>query len=189
MLCSCSTITTPTQGPTTSSKLSWQERQALLNKLQTWQVNGKIAVHTPQDSGSATVDWSQNHGRYTVSLFGPLGAGSMKLSGKPGKVTLDMSDGKHVSAKSPEDLLAKAWGFKLPVSYLNFWIRGLPVPGVSANTQFDDSHHLVQLTQAGWRVQFLNYTHINQLDLPTKLEINSPSLTSKIIIYDWNINK
>lgn len=183
-LTSCTTITTPPEAPTT--KLTWQDRQAQLNRLDSWQLKGKIGVHTAQDSGSATVDWLQNRGRYTVSLEGPLGAGGMKLSGQPGNVTLEMSNGKRVTASNPEELLAREWGFNLPVSYLKYWVRGLPAPG-AVNTQFDDYHRLTQLSQSGWRVQFLSYTTINKLDLPTKIEISSSALSSKIIIYDWKL--
>ena len=183
-LTSCTTISTPPDAPT--AKLTWQDRQAQLNRLDSWQLKGKIGVHTAQDSGSATVDWLQNRSRYTVSLEGPLGAGGMKLSGQPGNVTLEMANGKRVTASNPEELLAREWGFNLPVSYLKYWVRGLPAPG-AANTLFDNFHRLTDLTQSGWHVQFLSYTTINKLDLPTKIEISSSTLTSKIIIYDWKL--
>lgn len=181
---SCTTVTTPPDAPT--STITWQDRQTQLNRIQAWQISGKIAVHTSNDAGSATVNWAQNHGHYTVALFGPLGTNGLKLSGQPGNVTLEMANGKRISASNPEELLAKEWGFNLPVSHLNYWIRGLPAPG-TASTQFDNYHRLTQVNQEGWTVQFLSYTTINKLDLPTKLEITSSSLTSKIIIYDWKI--
>lgn len=166
--------------------LSWQERQTILNRLQSWQLNGKIAVQTPQDSGSATVDWMQSNSRYAVSLYGPLGTNGLKLSGQPGSVTLVMSDGKRYTANNPDELLAKRWGFHLPVSYLHYWIRGLPVPSLPSNSQFDASHRLVSLTQQGWQVQFLSYMSNGIIDLPEKLVITSSSLKVKIIVYRWN---
>ena len=108
----------------------------------------------------------------------------MTLSGNVGSVTLEMPNGKRVTASNPEELLAREWGFNLPVSYLTYWVRGLPAPG-AVNTQFDHYHRLTQLTQEGWRVQFLGYTTINKLDLPNKIEITSPQLRSKIVIYSW----
>ena len=180
-LSACTTIA-PQAPPST---LSWSERQATLSHLQNWHLNGKIAVQTTEDSGSATVDWVQNNNSYTVSLLGPLGANGLKLTGQPGLVTLTMADGKRFTASNPEELLAKQWGFHLPVSYLRYWIRGLPVPGVAASNQFDASHRLMNLTQDGWQVQFLNYTHSHNLDLPSKLFITSSTTKVKILIYSW----
>lgn len=183
-LVSCSHIA-PQAPP---SQLSWQDREIILKRIQNWQVNGKIGVQTAQDSGSATVDWIQNQQRYTVSLLGPLGAGGMTLTGSPTQVTLEMSDGKKYTANDAESLLAKRWGFHLPISYLNYWIRGLPVPSIPANSHYDDSHRLSLLTQQGWQVQFLSYTHQNNVDLPSKLYITSALLKAKIIIYSWNLS-
>ena len=163
LITSCATVA-PTAPP---SQVSWQDRETILNRIQSWQINGKIGVQTAQDSGSATVDWIQNQQNYSVSLLGPLGTNGLKLSGQPGKVTLDMSDGKHFTASNPEELLAKQWGFNLPVSYLRYWIRGLPVPSLPVNSQFDTSHRLTDLMQQGWHVQFLSYTRQNNVDLPS----------------------
>jgi outer membrane lipoprotein LolB len=184
----CSTIkpTAPTS-PSIPPKATWATRQAALNRIQNWHLNGKIAVRSSHDSGSASLDWLQNQHRYTISLQGPLGSGAMKLSGIPHQVTLQTSDGKSYHASSPEQLLATQWGFHLPVSSMNYWIRGLPVPGISASTGFDQSGRLSTLIQQGYRVDFLAYTNTGKMDLPEKLSITSPSLTVKIIVYQWHV--
>jgi outer membrane lipoprotein LolB len=182
-LAGCTTIA-PEAPPST---VSWETRQTALSRIQGWQLNGKIAVQTSRDSGSATVDWLQRNGSYTVSLLGPLGTSGLKLSGHPGSVTLETSDGKRFTASNPEELLAKQWGFNLPVSYLRYWIRGLPVPGIPSSDHFDPSHRLTDLSQQGWQVQYLSYTRSNNIDLPSKMFISSPTLKVKIIIYSWNV--
>ena len=140
-----------------------------------------------EDSGSATVGWMQHDVQYTVSMLGPLSTSALKLSDQPGLVTLEISDGKRFTASNPEELLAKQWGFNLPVSYLRYWIRGLPVPGIPSSDHYDASHRLTDLSQQGWQVQFLSYTRSNNLDLPSKLSISSPTLKVKIIVYSWDV--
>lgn len=183
LLSACTSIAPPS----TPTSTSWQNREHALNQIQTWQINGKIAVQTAQDAGSATVDWTQNHDQYTLSLMGPLGSGGLKLTGKPGQVNLDTADGKHISAPTAEQLLAQTWGWHLPVSNLNYWIRGLPAPSAPANTHFDQYNRLTDLAQQGWNVQFLGYTRVNGIELPNKIAINSATLKSKIIIHQWKI--
>lgn len=180
----CTTMTPP--APKTSN-VSWETRQSSLNRLQNWQLTGKVAVTTSTDSGSANMNWSQRAQNYTISLYGPLGAGNMTLTGRPGHVSL--KDSKNtVFANSPEQLLAQQWGFRLPVSNLKYWIRGLPVPGLAQQSKFDEAHRLVSLHQDSFSIQYEGYTEANGLELPQRITINSPSLKSKIVIYQWNIS-
>lgn len=190
-LTACSTVT-PTTTSTASTTIpaeaaSWKNREAELKRLQTWQVNGKIAVRTAKDSGSATVNWSERHGSYRIYLAGPLGSHGLQLNGEPGHVVLETSEGKRLTANTAEQLLEQNWGFDLPVSYIKYWVRGIPVPGITNNTQFDSQGRINHLVQDGWRVQYQSYTHKGNLDLPARLSINSDRLDVKIIIYDWKI--
>lgn len=183
LISSCSTIAPPAP----SVQIPVKDRETSLGRVENWQLNGKIAINTAHDSGSATIDWIQIRNRYTISLFGPLGSNSLKLAGSPGHVTVQTSDGKSASASSPEQLLAKVWGWRLPVSSMHYWIRGLPVPGIPAQSHFDSYGRLTQLNQQGYDVQYLAYTSSKGVDLPSKVFITSPALKVKVIVYGWKI--
>lgn len=127
------------------------------------------------------------HGGYSVNLYAPLGAGGMKLSGNPGSATLVMSDGKVFKAASPDALLAKNWGFNLPVSYLRYWVRGLPVPGIPAKMSFDNFNRVTSFSQQGWQVEVQSYTRAGGAELPSRLSISSASLDAKLVVHEWHI--
>ncbi|RDI48603.1 lipoprotein insertase outer membrane protein LolB [Aquicella lusitana] len=183
-LVSCTTVTPTAPTP----EIPWKNRELALSRIQSWQLSGKIAVQTARESGSATMNWTQQRERYQVALQGPLGAGSLRLSGQPGMASLETSDGKRYTANSAEQLLAQQSGWNLPLSHLKYWIRGLPVPGVSYQGQFDPYHRLSSLAQQGWNVQFLSYRQVGTVDLPDRLAITSPLVKSKIVIHQWNVN-
>lgn len=187
-LSSCASIapTTATTAPA-EPKATWSERQASLNRIHSWWLNGKIAVQTNKDSGSAAVSWTQSQRSYSLAITGPLGAGSMKLAGSPGGVTLQASDGKTYHAKSGEQLLATKWGFNLPVSNMRYWMRGLPVPGAAASTHFDQNARLTSLDQQGWHIEYSSYMNAGGVDLPEKVSITSPMLRVKIVVYQWRV--
>lgn len=186
ILTACSTMT-PSVPVESAKKASWDSRQARLRNVQSWQISGKIAVITKKDSGSATVDWSQHAQNYTISLYGPLGSNSVTLKGGPGRVTMTTSNQPAITANSAEQLLAKQWGWNLPLSNLNYWIRGLPVPGVEAQTTLDSANRLTTLHQQGFIVQYQSYTRSGDLELPQRISIDAPAFKSKIVIYRWNI--
>lgn len=184
-MASCTSITQP-EAPPAAPKATWADRQARLDRIQSWRINGKIAVQTAKDSGSASINWAQNQRSYNISLLGPLGSHGMNLSGQPGHVVMQM-DGKSYSSSSPEQLLATRWGFNLPVSNMRYWIRGIPVPGIPAQTQFDRYGRLTNLVQQGWNIQFLGYSNQGGVDLPARLSITSSSLRAKVIVYQWSV--
>ncbi len=156
--------------------------------IQAWDLSGVIAIRdiANKNNISANINWQQasNH-HYSIRLFGPLGAGALKLTGQPGQVKLTSSDGKTYTAATPELLLAEQAHWNLPLSHLYYWIRGIPVPSLPAKTHFDASHHLSELQQDGWRIQFLRYTSTQHIDVPSKIFLFNSSLNVKIIINEW----
>lgn len=183
-LSGCSSISAPESTPTSAP---WKERLTSLSRIQDWNVNGKIAVQTTNDSGSATIDWAQRNSRFNIALSAPLGAGGLTLTGQPGLVTLIMSDGKRYTAKSPEQLLAERWGWQLPVSNLNYWIRGLPSPRSTYNGHFDMYNRLSSLEQDGWSIQYLGYTNVGSIELPNRITMSSAALKTKVVIHHWRL--
>lgn len=186
-LTSCASVSSLQPSPSSTPSKTWASRSAQLSHISSWQVNGKVAVQTAQDSGSASVDWQQQRNNYSISLTGPLGSAGLKINGSPGRATLQTSDGKRFTAANAEQLLAQNWGFDLPVSYLRYWVRGLPVSGVAATTQFDAYHRLASLQQAGWTIQFQNYTNSNGIELPERITATSRTMKVKMIIYRWQV--
>lgn len=184
-LTSCATLSE--QPAALNQSISWQDRATRLVGIQTWDIKAVMAVRTNAGSegGSANLQWQQNQQGYTMLLFGPLGADSIKISGQPGHVSLETADGKKFRASSPELLLAQQTGWQLPVSNLYYWIRGLPAPGLPGRKQFDAYNHLVRLYQQGWAIDFLRYSSVNQIDVPTKISLQNWRLKVKIIIKQW----
>lgn len=180
--------TTPPPASVPGEKIPWQKRAGTLAQIHNWNLNGKIGVQTSHDSGSASVQWRQNQNNYTLSLLGPLGSGGMTLRGQPGTVSLTTADGKRYHSDSAEDLLAKNWGYNVPVSYLTYWIRGLPAPQLPANSHFDQYNRLTSLQQGDWMVRYLGYSRTSMGDLPNQLAISSNRLRAKIIVYSWQVS-
>jgi outer membrane lipoprotein LolB len=184
VLSSCA-LAPPLQESPQNKAISWDSRTAELSKISTWNLTALIAIRTQTENNSASLQWQQTPSGYSLYLLGPLGTHSFKLTGNASHVTLENSQGQKSSANTPELLLAEQTGWKLPVSNLRYWIRGIPVPGIPVQKSLDAYSHLTALTQQGWRVDFLRYSAVNQVDLPTKIFITSPDLTVKIIIKHW----
>jgi outer membrane lipoprotein LolB len=185
-LTGCATTMPSKQAPQNDA-VSWDSRVETLSGVQDWDLNALIAIRNRADNNTATLRWQQKKQQYTFSLFGPMGSSAFKLTGSPGHVTLENSRGQIFKADSAEQLLAQQTGWRLPVSDLYYWIRGLPVPGIAAQKQLDAYNHLATLDQQGWKIQYLRYTSTHHVDLPSKIFISSQDLSVKIIISQWEI--
>jgi len=164
---------------------SWTKRQHQLQALDHWDIQGAIAVHAPNDSGSATFYWQQAQQNYRLSLFGPFGAQAIEIQGSPGQVVLKTAQGAQNYANNPEELLYQQTGWNLPISALHYWIRGLPLPGIQAERYFDTQNRLVILRQKQWEIHFDQYTFSNGFELPKRIVLLHTPFHIKIVISQW----
>lgn len=51
----------------------WRAHKEQLSSLDGWQINGKVGIRAPRDSGSGTLFWLQRQDYYDIRLAGPLG--------------------------------------------------------------------------------------------------------------------
>ncbi|MNV72922.1 Outer-membrane lipoprotein LolB precursor [compost metagenome] len=160
-----------------------------LTALDGWQIDGKIGIRAPKDSGSGTLFWLQRQDYYDIRLSGPLGRGAARLTGRPGDVTLEVANQGRYTAPSPDALLEEQMGWKLPVSNLAWWVRGLPAPSSKSRLSLDADSRLASLEQDGWKVEYTAYTQQNGYWLPERIKLHGRDLDVTLVIKAWQPRK
>ena len=171
------------------SPAQWRENKQQLTSLDGWQINGKIGIRAPKDSGSGTLFWLQRQDYYDIRLSGPLGRGAARLTGRPGKVSLEVANQGRFDAPNPEILLEEQLGWKLPVSNLACWVRGLPAPDSKSKLTLDTDSRLASLEQDGWQVEYSSYIQQNGFWLPEKIKLHGTDLDVTLVIKVWQPRK
>ncbi|MDM1485743.1 lipoprotein insertase outer membrane protein LolB [Acinetobacter towneri] len=128
-------------------------------------LQGKIGVRTPQQSGSAFFTWVQQQQQFDIELSGILGVGKTQISGQPGQVTLNSAKTGLIYAESPEELLERATGWQAPITHLIDWVQARPAT-VDAQIQKDSQQRPTQFIEDGWTVD-LSYN--DNVSLPNRL--------------------
>lgn len=128
-------------------------------------LQGKIGVRTPQQSGSAFFTWAQQQDQFDIELTGILGVGKTQIEGKPGQVTLNSAKTGLITAATPEELLEKATGWQAPIMHLAYWVQAKPATQ-NAQISKDENNRLKQLIEDGWTVDF---SYNDAQPLPNKL--------------------
>ena len=186
LLSGCTTLSLPSGPQTAFKKQSWQQRQQTLKKVQRWNIDGAFSIRQPGNSSIANYEWQQVGKSYNIRIHSSLGIYSVAINGRPGRITLRRSNNQSFSARSPEQLMQQQLGWRLPLSDLFYWLRGLPAPG-KYRPRFDPYGHLVDLQQQGWHVQFSQYVTVNKVDMPRILQLQSGNLIVRIAIKHWKL--
>lgn len=166
----CAGVPSRPAGPETAA--AWNARRAALAPVSSWDLRGRMALRTTEDSINASVHWVRHDRRHDIDLVGPLGGGHVRLSHDDNGAQLRATNGKIYHAPDPEELLYRSTGWRLPLAGLNYWVLGLPAPEAPGTEEFDERGRLRVLKQLGWNVQFLAYAEQHGYDLPSKLYLS-----------------
>lgn len=170
------------------------EHQRQLQAVSDWALTGKLGVRTAEDSGSASVRWTQQATGYQINLSGPLGQKTMIITGTPDKVRLEQTGEPAQEAKTAQALIKKSTGWTFPVAQLAYWVRGVPAPKLRiTHLQQNENGLLAQLIQGGWSISYSNYRdqYFNgiNLPLPEKITAEYQDVRLVLVIRRWQLGE
>ena len=148
----------------------WTRQRTSLQDLDEWQLRGRVNVRYENESHTPRILWQQQNSSYTIRLWGSFNAGSTRITGDAEGVSLE-SDGEVRTADTPEDLILEQLGYELPVSHLEYWVRGLPAPRSEADLRFNELNQVREIRQDGWSVSYTDPRRYGELSLPGAIDV------------------
>jgi outer membrane lipoprotein LolB len=165
----------------------WDARRQLLESLSEWEFTGSINVRDANEAQSSRIRWQQQDERYRINLWGTFNVGATEINGRPGEVRIEQQGEDAIVTESPEEMLYQQIGYELPVTELNYWIKGIPAPGASTALKFADNLQLLSFEQKGWRIDYLGYTNFGRETLPNRIRIQKAPLQLDLIRLTWTL--
>jgi outer membrane lipoprotein LolB len=157
----------------------WQARESALAPIQHWELRGRLAVRADDRGGQASLIWKRDAAQHTIRLNGPLGRGVVLVTQNETGAQLQDAEQRVFHAANAEELLYRYTNWRLPLTNLNFWVRGVPVPDLPSSWELDNAGRLKTLRQQGWEVQYQDYVQSGFHELPSRLTlIHSPDTTT-----------
>jgi len=187
-LAGCETLAPRIEGPANLD--AWEERRAWLEGLESWQLEGRVAIKAYDDGWTASVDWMQVGDHLDVNFSGPLGVGSARIAGTPAALEVHTTEGEHFMTTDPETDLYWQLGWTAPLDRMGYWVLGLPGPGGSPVLDVDAAGRLVQLRQGAWIVDYVDYRLLDDgRALPRKIEMWRDGVRIRLVISDWQLQE
>ncbi|MEM1173307.1 MAG: lipoprotein insertase outer membrane protein LolB [Pseudomonadota bacterium] len=163
----------------------WEQRRSLLEKTDDWALAGRIGIRSENDGFNARFRHTQDGGRFDSTLSGPLGVGTIRVSGDRRGILLTDKNGAELRLEQPELDLQRLYGWTIPVDSLKYWALGIPDPDVPGTPVLDDAGRLVLLEQRGWNVAIDRYREYAGQDLPARITATSPTTRVRLVVDRW----
>ncbi|MCG9697401.1 lipoprotein insertase outer membrane protein LolB [Shewanella sp. Isolate11] len=158
-----------------------------VSQTKAWEMQGKLAVRTPQDKFSTNLYWLHTDKQDELRLTTMLGTTVMSLSNNSSGASLTIED-KTYRDKDAERLLKRLTGWSIPIESLPLWITGQVADTDKViSTDEQTRPQLIQSTtgQQPWQVSFKRWQQQSGAELPQLLELSRENIRLKIQINQW----
>jgi outer membrane lipoprotein LolB len=185
LLASCSTP--GLLRPDAARMSALEQRERALGARPDWALRGRMAISGPQDSGSGTLDWSQQGSTFRFALSAPVSGKTWTLSGDSAHAELLGLHGQEpVVAATASGLLASELGWNVPVTQLAYWVRGIRAPG-PAEVVFQGDGLPAEIRQDGWVIEFRDYETTQDPLLPRKIFAGNGAYKVRLVVQSWEL--
>lgn len=180
----CSTVRHPSTE--NSAQLhAYAQRVNQISTLNNWSLDGRLAISDSKDGGSGRLQWQQHDSATHMSFRGTMGKGAWQLHADPAGARLELANGEMHTAATLNELIFDQIGWRVPVSALSWWVRGLAQPEPWQSRTLDEAGRLSSLVQNGWNIEFDRYQSEDHLAMPEKLTARRGDYSIKLVVKDW----
>ena len=172
------------------SQADWQQYQLEAGRVNRWDLHGRAAIFVDDEVHNVGLSWQRNPDEFVIILEAPFGQGVFRIESSRETdlpVKLSLPESQVIYSESAELALQQAVGWSIPVSGLEYWIKGLPQKSDNYSHTLTGAGRLKTLGQNGWRINFLDYFDDDHETggLPRKLYLKHNRLALKIVIEHW----
>jgi outer membrane lipoprotein LolB len=183
LLAACQTLPPPPVGNT-----DFQANQRALLAHEQWSLKGRLNVRQDKQSDTVEIYWQQQAQRFDISFRSAvLGLGTTRVFGIPTSVTVEKAGETPVTLPSLAAVTQHYLQFEFPATQLLYWVRGLPAPGVTAATEFDEHSRLASLTQRDnqgrdWQLNYDRYSEVAGMVVPNRIRLSTGNLQLTFLV-------
>jgi len=154
---------------------------------QPFDLSGRVAVSYDGQAFSSGLRWQHLPERDEIWLLTPLGQALAHIASAADGATVTGLDRKQYKGADVEALTRQALGWELPLTRLQYWVRGETAPGSAPqNVTRDPQGRLTAFTQTDWHIAIERYPPEEHNGLPRRIELRREgSEAIRLVIDAW----
>ena len=175
-----------TQVDRSDTEPDWQRHSGRLAQLANWDIDGRVAIRTSEESETANLHWEQRQIDSVLRLSGPLGSHATLIESDGSTMVLTQGEERTVwDLNAAQTELRGGWN--LPLKALPHWLKGIPAPDMKVDAlQLEPNREILQsLRQDGWQITYDRYEEFDGYTLPTRITIERDATRARLLIRTW----
>ncbi|MEO8461071.1 MAG: lipoprotein insertase outer membrane protein LolB [Dokdonella sp.] len=162
-------------------------RERALSVHGSWNLSGRLAVSNGKEGGSGSLQWSRDGDAFRFEVHAPVTGKTWTLTGDRRHAELSGLGDHPITGGDASALLTQELGWHVPLTELDYWVRGMRAPGDADLTVRGDGLPL-QIKQAGWKVEYLDYDASLNPPMPRKLFAERGTQRVRLVIQQWTLH-
>lgn len=188
LLAGCASVPEPELEP-----VDWRRHREQVSALDHWALSGRLTIRQDGRAEAVNLNWRQRENAVDIRLSGTLGLGAVRVQGDNEQVIVERAGEEPLVVPGLDSLSREYLQYEFPAAYLLYWVRGIPVPALRAETGFHESgllHTLQQRSSSGqvWYLEFDRYRQHGGHTLPGRIRLQSQGVELGFSIHDWNLD-
>lgn len=163
------------------------QAQQQIYDLDSWRLEGRIGVQTPNDAWQANLFWEHDGRQDRLRISGPFSQGVVSIILQEDLIYINEGNGVVESSRDPDTMLKSRLGFAVPLASLRYWVMGVPSPAAGHVAERDAGGGIRGFRQSGWLLSFDRFVNVRDLVLPQKMMIQGKGVKLKLIADEWVI--
>ena len=151
---------------------------------QAFDLLGRVLVTYSGGALTANLRWEHNAAEDQIWLMTPTGQTLAYIVNSREGATLTRADQQKYRASSVEALTRQALGWALPLSLLQYWLKGEAAPGPVSGVE-RAGERLMALTQNDWRVTFTYHTEGDMSGRIRRLDMSDGPNEIRLVVDTW----
>ncbi len=161
-----------------------EQRERLLATRPSWSLSGRLAISSPNDAGSGSLDWQQDADAFMFRVSAPVTGKTWTLRGDADAVELAGLRAEAVRGDDASALLERELGWTVPVAQLANWVRATRAPG-RAELRFRPDGLPAELVQDGWTVEYRDYVAGTEPAMPRRIFASKGGYQVRLVVQQW----
>ena len=166
----------------------WAKQQSMAAAVTQWNLYARGALRLEGEAYTIGIRWQRyDDSRFTMLIEAPFGQGVLRIETiAAGQYRLRLPNGQTYENTTVEALLDDAVGWSLPISGLDYWVRGLPHPETIYSHRLDSAGRAKSIRQDDWDIDYVEYFEVvSEPELPRRISLTNQTATLKLVIERW----